>query len=171
MKTIGKTLSLAAIGVSLIAGSTFFTSSAEAACVIGVRSNDVLNMRSYASTRAAIVGVLRPRACGVTIRKRSGNWGLIRHRGRQGWVNLRYLGEGDEGDGGDSPSWTQACVVGVAGNDVLNIRSRPSGSSRIKGIVPPGSCRMRVYERGSRWSRISYRGVFGWVSNRFVREL
>ena len=81
MKNLGKVLSLAAIGVSLVAGSAFYTTSAEAACVVGVRSNDVLNMRSYGSTRAAIVGVLRPGACGVTIRQRSGRWGLIRHRG------------------------------------------------------------------------------------------
>ena len=94
MKIFTKALSLVAVGVSLAAGSTFYSTSAEAACVVGVRSNDV-----------------------------------------------------------------------------LNIRSRPSGASRIKGVVPPGSCRMRVYQRGARWSRISYRGVFGWVSNRFVREL
>ena len=87
MKKFTKALSFAVVGVSLVAGSTFYSSAAEATCVVGVRSKDV-----------------------------------------------------------------------------LNIRSRPSGSSRIKGIVPPASCR-------SRWSRISYRGVFGWVSNRFVREL
>ena len=164
-------LTLTALGMSLAAGSVFYSSSAEAACVVGVRSNDVLNMRSFGSTRAAIVGVLRPGACGITIRRRAGTWAEIRHRGRRGWVNTRFIGEGDEGDGDASPTWTQACVVGVARNDVLNIRSRPSGSSRIKGIVPPGSCLMRVYERGARWSRVSYRGVFGWVSNRFVREL
>ncbi len=166
MKIFTRALSLAAVGVSLAAGLTFYSTSAEAACVVGVRSNDVLNMRSYASTRAAIVGILQPRACGVSIRQRSGNWGLVRYRGRQGWVNLRFISEG-----GGGAAWTQACVVGVRSNDVLNIRSRPSGASRIKGVVPPGSCRMRVYERGARWSRISYRGVFGWVSNRFVREL
>ncbi len=166
MKVFGKALSLTAIGVPLITGSVFYTNNAEAACVTGVRSNDVLNMRSYASTRGTIVGILRPRACGVSIRERSGNWGLVRHRGRQGWVNLRYISE--SGGGGN---WVKACVVGVSSNDVLNIRSRPSGSSRIKGIVPPGSCRMRVYQRGARWSRVSYRGIFGWVSNRYVQEL
>lgn len=154
--------------LALVLYTTLFqVVSAQAACVTGVRSNDVLNMRADATNRSSIIGAIRPGQCGVTIIERAGNWGYVRYRGREGWVNLRYIRE----SGGGGGSYTEACVVGVAYNDVLNIRSRPSGGSSVKGIIPPDRCGVRVYERRSRWSRISYRGIFGWVSNRYLREL
>jgi uncharacterized protein YgiM (DUF1202 family) len=62
-------------------------------------------------------------------------------------------------------------VRGVADWDVLNIRSRPTSSSRIIGEIPPygtgvhclGPCR-------GNWCRISWRGIVGWAHMRYLGE-
>jgi uncharacterized protein YraI len=82
-------------------------------------------------------------------------------------------------------------VVNVAGNDVLNMRTAPSASSRIVGIIPPGSTGVRnlgcqgglsfaQWERATpaeraaaarqRWCRVDYRGTLGWANGRFLAE-
>ncbi len=64
-------------------------------------------------------------------------------------------------------------VYGVRSSDVLFIRAGPSAGSRKTGSIPP-------YGRGIRklgpcvgnWCKISYRGMTGWASMRFlVREV
>lgn len=60
-------------------------------------------------------------------------------------------------------------VVGVAQNDVLNIREYPSSQSRILDIVPPnGRGLIYLSERYGDWVFIQYGATKGWVSQRFV---
>ncbi len=82
-------------------------------------------------------------------------------------------------------------VVGVAADDVLNIRAEPSASARIVGTIPSGTVGLRSHGckgglsfaewekaplaeraagRRNRWCRISYRGMKGWVAGRFLGE-
>lgn len=152
-------IGMMAFGLIAIGGAS---SAAEAACVRGVASNDVLNMRTRPSASAPIVGAIRPGRCGVSIRRRSGNWLRVRVGGYSGWVSARYI----EQDGGDHIS--TACVRGVASNDVLNIRSRPTSSSQIVGLIKPGRCGIQVFHGQGNWRSISYRGVRGWVNKRYL---
>jgi hypothetical protein len=87
-----------------------------------------------------------------------------------------------------SPSWATSgpgclVVVNVAYDDVLNIRARPSASSRIVGALEPdnqgiirlnGQCRPLSVAWGSRWCPVTvYDGdgtTRGWVKARFVRD-
>lgn len=136
-----------------------YPTSAEAACVTGVRSNDVLNMRAGPGTSNAIVGIIPPDACGVRILDRSGNWGYVRYNGVEGWASLRFLRERGR---------QRACVVGVASNDVLNVRAGPGTSNRIVGIIPPDACGVTLGRRSGNWVRVNYRGLVGWASSRFL---
>jgi len=82
-------------------------------------------------------------------------------------------------------------VTGVASNDTLNIRASASGSSRKLGEIPPDAngirnlgCKgglsfaqwqsaspaQRKAAQNSRWCRVSYKGVTGWVAARFLAE-
>lgn len=74
-------------------------------------------------------------------------------------------------------------VVNVASWDVLNIRARPSASSRIVAAVDPdgygvlalrGTCVPKSVSWGSRWCPVSYSDGDGtrrgWVKARFVRD-
>lgn len=74
-------------------------------------------------------------------------------------------------------------VVNVASWDVLNMRARPSASSRVVAAIDPdgfgvlalrGTCVPRSVAWGSRWCPVAYsddRGTRkGWVKARFVRD-
>jgi len=140
------------------------TDSAEAACVRGVASNDVLNIRSGPGTGYRIVGFIRPGECGVVTGRRSGNWIYVDY-GRGGFVSARFLTRG--GGGGGFQAYT-ACVRGVRYNDVLNVRAGRTTRSRIVVGIPPDSCRVWVrYFRGN-WARVVYDGRTGWASRRFL---
>ncbi|MEL7399264.1 MAG: SH3 domain-containing protein [Pseudomonadota bacterium] len=143
------------------------SSVAQAACVINVAANDVLNVRSGPSTRNPIIGILSPDRCGVRIVQRSGNWAYVTWRNRrgqlgQGWASLRFLADNR------IPSPSVACVTNVAFNDVLNIRAAATSQSRIVGAIPPNGCGVRVIAQNGAWTRIRYNGVLGWVNNRFL---
>ena len=74
-------------------------------------------------------------------------------------------------------------VVNVAADDALNMRSRPSASSRIVDVLVPGhhgiihlddSCRPLSVSWGSRWCPVTHyngdRTTRGWVKARYVRD-
>jgi hypothetical protein len=63
-------------------------------------------------------------------------------------------------------------VIGVSGDDVLNVRDLPGPDGRVvAGIAPTGEAtatgRARDVESG-RWVEVTVDGVTGWVSGRFV---
>lgn len=91
-----------------------------------------------------------------------------------------------EADGPDSFR-----VVGVAKDDVLNLRQEPSAAAMIIGRIPPDATGLRNLgcrggqslaewqaaseaERAAavfrRWCRVEYRGTTGWVAGRFLAE-
>lgn len=63
-----------------------------------------------------------------------------------------------------------ACVIGVARNDVLWIRSAPRASARKVGAIPYDACGVRIgaCARGN-WCRVYYRGISGWSNTIFLR--
>ena len=76
-----------------------------------------------------------------------------------------------------SSAWACACcgtyqVVGVASDDVLNIRSGPSVRYPIVGEIPSGSgCVIRSRICQGRWCRVQYVGMRGWVNVRYLRYI
>lgn len=91
----------------------------------------------------------------------------------------------------DGPDFFQ--VVGVASDDLLNIRAEPSPRARKLGTIPPdGKCVRNLGCRGGltfeefttlsateqalrlrespRWCRIEYKGMSGWVAGRYLAE-
>ncbi|MEM7399548.1 MAG: SH3 domain-containing protein [Pseudomonadota bacterium] len=159
-----------ALGATLFAASAPLTGTeAQAACVTGVASNDVLNIRSGPSTRFEITGFIRPGECGVVTGQREGNWIWVDY-GKGGYVNKRYLrfGGGGGGGGGGAVNPAFRCVVGVASNDVLNVRSGPGASNRIVGQLPPGTCFVEVIDQRGGWYKVSKDGTRGWVNGRYL---
>lgn len=74
-------------------------------------------------------------------------------------------------------------VVNVAKNDALNMRARPSASSRIVDVLVPGhhgiihldaTCKPLSVSWGNRWCLVSHyngdRVTKGYVKARFVRD-
>lgn len=165
----GRFLSLATAGLlSAMALSLDATQTpAQAACVTGVASWDVLWMRAGPSVHYRRVGSIGPNACGVRVYwnscVRGGRWCRVRYRGMRGWVNMRYIDAG-----GVAPS--RGCVVGVASWDVLWVRAGPSVRYRRVGSLPPGYCGITVSDhcRGN-WCYIyANSGAQGWVNMRYI---
>jgi len=84
-------------------------------------------------------------------------------------------------------------VVGIAENDVLNIRAEPGPGSAKVGEIPPGADCVRnlgcqgglTFEefqtlgeaeqaerlkQNPRWCRVEYQGTTGWVAGRYLAE-
>jgi len=159
--------------------------------VVGVASNDVLNIRSEPNASAPKIGSIPPGADGVrnlgceggmsfaewevaTPAEREAaahnRWCRIVYGGVEGWVAGRFL---DEGSGAAPGLWA---VTGVAANDVLNVRAEPSGQAAIVGALSPyetGIANLGCTEppgSSTQWCRIRSKGFEGWVAGRFLRE-
>lgn len=61
--------------------------------VVGVRSDDVLNVRAMPNATASELGYLEPDATGVEVIGLSdnGRWGQVNMIERAGWVSMRYM--------------------------------------------------------------------------------
>lgn len=143
--------------------STANTTDASAACVRGVASNDVLNIRSGPGTGYRIVGFIRPGECGVVTGRREGRWIWVDY-GRGGFVNAKYL----SGGGGSGFKPYNACVKGVSYNDVLNVRAARTSKSRIIIGIPPNACNIWVRFFRGNWARVVYNGRTGWAAKRYL---
>jgi len=61
-------------------------------------------------------------------------------------------------------------VVGVAGNDVLNIRLEPSARSPIVGSFAPNASNIEVIDISNGWGRVIVAESNGWVRMKFLAE-
>lgn len=63
-------------------------------------------------------------------------------------------------------------VMGVAGNDVLNIRSAPSASSAIVGSLGPYQTGVEIVasDRTGKWGLVNANDTSGWISLRYMNR-
>jgi hypothetical protein len=64
-------------------------------------------------------------------------------------------------------------VVGVAGDDVLNVRAGPGVGNPIVGTIPPHGMGVRITDEGqivgqSLWVPVAYGDALGWVNDRYL---
>ncbi len=145
--------------------------------VVGVASNDRLNVRATPSTRAAVVGRLRHDASGIiasgrTARVGRGLWAEITLRRVRGWVNARFLVP-TRAAAAPGPRTGLYRVVGVASNDTLNMRSGPGPRFALSGRIPHNGRGIAATGRSTRvgstdWWTVRYLGRQGWVSSRYL---
>ncbi len=171
--------------------------------VVDVASNDVLNVRDRAGVPGSrIVGILPPGTRGVVWTGQQGRagdgalWYRVVHPRipSGGWVNARFL---QREQVASAPPPTSAeppgsqfkdhtaherpwRVVGVASDDVLNIRGGPGVSHGIVGSFPPNAQDVRITGRiqtllsGAVWAEVraaTLPGGRGWVNGRFLRPM
>lgn len=102
---VGKTLILARALVVAVAICAPFQVMADMFpalfSVVGVRSDDVLNVRAMPNATASELGYLEPDATGVEVIALSdnGRWGQVNMIERAGWVSMRYMTRDD------APEW------------------------------------------------------------------
>ncbi len=120
-------------------------------------SSGSLNVRSNASTEAAVVGSLA-KGSYVTLISKSGNWWRVEYsRGQYGYCHANYI---------RLLSAKTAEVKTQWGN--LNVRSG-AGTGHTKTGSLSGGTRVLVLSTSSGWSRILYHGAkTGWVSSQYL---
>src|SRR5690606_22565898 len=59
-------------------------------------------------------------------------------------------------------------VTGVAADDVLNIRERPSASAPIIGRLAPTATNVEVVTERNGWMQVNTRERSGWVNGRYL---
>lgn len=197
------------IAASLLLMAAFFVLSAHSVAqasevtyrVVNVASNDVLNVRDRVGVQGSrIVGVLPPGTGGIVWtgqQGRSGDggvWYQVIHPQvpAGGWVNSRFLNE----EASAAPTATAEPpgslfkdhtahqhpykVVGVAPNDVLNIRSGAGAAYGIIGVFPPVARdiritgRIRTLNSGAVWVEVRSPALpngVGWVNGRFLDRM
>jgi hypothetical protein len=72
-----------------------------------------------------------------------------------------------------SPNAETYAVVGVAMDDVLNVRARPGVEHAITSVIPPYGTGIQTFGTGeqvgaSLWLLIRYEGSTGWVNGRYL---
>ena len=190
---------LLAFAMLLLAPLTSLQASEATYRVVGVASNDVLNVRdSIGVPGSTIIGILPPGTGGIVWTGQQGRandgglWYRIIHPRipAGGWVNARFLQEeasaaapvtSAEPPGSifkDHTAHQQSYrVVGVAANDVLNIRSGAGVSHGIVGMFPPNARNVRITGRtrtlssGAIWVEVRSAALpnnVGWVNGRFL---
>jgi uncharacterized caspase-like protein/uncharacterized protein YraI len=145
--------------------------------VVGIVPGDVLWVREKPHRHARETGSMPPDAEGIGVGQcvdvsgyRS-PWCEVRYQCVSGWSYARYLTEGSSGGGGGNSAAESFRVVGVASNDVLNIRSGPGTQHPIVAEIPPNGGGVAVYScrqvagYTNAWCEVSWQGVDGWASS------
>ncbi|MCW5696197.1 MAG: SH3 domain-containing protein [Bauldia sp.] len=130
-------------------------------CVVNVRTNDVLNIRSGPGTFAPIVAIRAYGTCGIVVTGDPvGSWYPIDDGHYAGWVHKRYIA---------MVSPALYCVTNVAWNDVLNLRAWPTPQSQILVGLAPNQCGIAFlpYATGT-WQKVRVAGWEGWVNRNYV---
>lgn len=130
-------------------------------CVINIRSDDRLNLRSGPSTSSSILVQWRYGQCGVTVMSEcQGDWCQVDDGHHSGWAHRHYFA---------MVSPAMYCVTGVAAWDVLNLRAYPSAASRILTVLDPHQCDIAFlpYASGN-WQKVRVGGWEGWASRRYL---
>jgi SH3-like domain-containing protein len=130
-------------------------------CVINVRSNDALNMRTAPRATAEVVARKPYGVCGILVTGSCrASWCPVEDGHALGWAHRHYIAAVSAG---------VYCVSNVAANDVLNMRAFPSPQSRIVAALAPRRCGITVlpYRVGS-WQKVRAAGRYGWVNSRYL---
>jgi SH3-like domain-containing protein len=130
-------------------------------CVINVRTNDVLNIRSRPTSRARVEAQKRYNACGIVVsRPCRGNWCSVEDGHVRGWAHRHFLA---------AVSPALYCVTGVAPGDVLNLRAYPSPQSRVLTRLGRHQCGIAFLPHSiGNWQKIRVAGWQGWVNRRYL---
>lgn len=130
-------------------------------CVVNVRTDDVLNIRSRPTPTARVGARKRHHECGILVHKPCrGNWCSVEDGHSVGWAHRHFLA---------MVSPAMYCVTGVARGDSLNLRAYPSPRSRILTRLGRHQCDIAFlpYSVGN-WQKVRVGGWEGWVNRRYL---
>lgn len=159
MKKICTIILLCAICLSVVSiGNTASAASADSGAGLVSTASSSLNVRSSASTNAAVVSTLA-KGSYVTLIAQSGNWWYVEYaNGKYGYCHTNYISR---------VSSTAAYVNITSGT--LNVRSGAGTAHTVTGSLSKGRY-VVVLSQANGWSKILYNGVkTGYASSAYLK--
>jgi hypothetical protein len=122
-------------------------------CVVNVRHDDPLNLRSAPNAAARMLSTLPYATCGVVVTGNCrGNWCPVEDGHFAGWVHRHYIA---------AISQRTYCVASLNGAD---LQAWPSSRSRTLTRLPAGLCELRALPfTVDGWRKIRAGGWEGWL--------
>ena len=130
-------------------------------CVVNVRSDDLLNIRTQPTAYSPIATRKRYASCGIMVTGAcQGSWCPVEDGHYRGWAHRHYIA---------MVSPALYCVIGVPWGDRLNLRAFPSAQSRVLTRLPRNQCDIAFlpYVVGN-WQKIRVAGWEGWAYRRYL---
>lgn len=122
--------------------------------------NNSANLRISPSTTSSIVGTI-PKGTILYLITSSNGWYQVNYNGNVGWVSGSLVGS--------IPMGTYVTINNVY---QLNIRSNPSTSSSIIGILGQGQyAQVLDYSKDGNWIKISINGIEGFAYGEYLRYI
>lgn len=165
VRLVAKNIAVRALCCALSLGS--FSASAKnvvptgEVCVINVRADDKLNVRTHPDANSAVVTSISPAECGVIITGQcQPYWCPVEINSASGWANRRFI---------STVSPARYCVSGVASYDKLAMRAAPSVHALLLVELPSYQCNISLLPFSiSGWQKIRLDDWEGWVTRRHL---
>lgn len=125
-------------------------------CVVNVRSDDRLNLRAQAGSRADILAQFAYGSCGLIVTDTCrGSWCPVEDGHYAGWVHRRYIAA--------LPN-TEFCFTAAARREMRILRAWPAPQSRVLTELPPEQCEIRPLPYAVEgWQKVRAVGWEGWL--------
>lgn len=129
--------------------------------VVGVASNDTLNIRSQSNSDSSVVGKMSNGTKVQVTGKASNGWYRVNYNGVVGFVNNGYMKILGDYTTAPTPTGTRKTT------ENLNFRTGPSTSYSIIMTIPNGAV-VDYYSESNGWAKVGYAGKMGYVSTTYL---
>lgn len=132
--------------------------------VIGVGSNDVLNIRISPNTKADIIAGMKNGSAMKVIGKTNNGWYKVNYNGVEGYSSGKYIKLSSNSN--ISTVNKKGKVTVSSGN--LNVRKASNENSLIIGKLKSGTVVDIISNEGNGWYFINSEGMKGYVSGKYI---
>lgn len=135
--------------------------------VIGVKSNDHLNIRVQPNANSKIVGKMKNGTTMSIVGRASNGWYKVNYNGVEGYSSSRYISTNIENNDSQSTPMNSKGKVNVTSGN-LNIRKSPTTSSSVTGKLRGGTIVDILSKESNGWYYINANGTKGYVYGEYV---
>lgn len=126
-----------------------------------VTSDSVINIHYHPDSSSAILGTLLPQSQIYVIRFVN-EWAELKYKNQFAYVLSNSISLLN--------SFATRELFEVISKSNLNIRSAPSTSSKILGVLKPGT-QVEVFATTKAWAKIKYKDNFAYISSKYIRKI
>ena len=155
-----KNLYISGNGSSYASGTTYFDGG------YTVYTTAAVNFRAGAGTNTASMGTLS-KGTKLTALGKNNGWYLVKNsKGTQGFVSGSYLTKNKVSSG--SSSTTPSVATRTVTARYVNVRADGGMSAPVITVLKKGT-KVEVLKKGNYWTKISYKGTFGWIKSTYLK--